>query len=92
MLFSDCGYRGTFSLKSGETSSEGLATFYNPSKFELLQTETLNLREEMVRMPFYPSLMEVPGLADRLQDRNTVLQISTFQQVNSSCVFLVGKC
>jgi len=90
-LSNDCGLRGILAVKSGENAVEGVATFYNPNKFKFLESETVNIREEMKKLSFYDTLPTVPGLTERLDDRNTVLQVSVLQHVGTSHVFVVGK-
>jgi hypothetical protein len=90
-LGQECGLSGIFNCKDGDTR-EGVATFYNPSKFKLLETTKIIVKEFMTTLPFYKSFSHMESLVERISERNTVLQVSVFEFVNSpDSILIVGE-
>ncbi|CAG7722123.1 unnamed protein product [Allacma fusca] len=80
-LFQTKKLEGTFSCKLGNTK-EGVATFYNTQKLKLLQSETVELASALKFLPFWDSLKSMESVVNRLEERNTVLQLVVLENKN----------
>lgn len=80
-VFSNRGYDGVFQMKG--TTGEGLATFYNSNRFELLEKRGLNIGENVPKLPEFSRIWENvkqnEALTKRLTDRSTALQVTLFR-------------
>lgn len=88
-------YQGNFSQK-GENVLEGLAIFYHISKFRLLNTQTVMIRDVLSNDPIfsdlYMKLTENKSFIERFLARNSVLQTVLLESVeNPGKRLLVGN-
>jgi len=85
-------YQGAFGRKSGD-ANEGVATFFNKSKFSLLHSETVVILEHMKSLPMWESILSKnPALLKRLEGRNQVLQVNILQsKANPNLILVVGN-
>lgn len=69
---------GSFSCKYGNTR-EGVASFINPAKLVLVDVATIKITEAMKTSLIWANLEKNESLKTRLEERNTVLQISVLE-------------
>jgi len=84
--------KGYFSCKIGNTK-EGIATFYNPQKFDALRHETVVILEHMKTLPFWNSISSLSEeFFNRLNERNTVFQLSILKPKGvPDSIIIIGK-
>jgi 2',5'-phosphodiesterase len=84
------GYNGFLSSKTG-TVKEGVAIFYNPRKLECIKNETVVIVEHLKTMEYVWSKIHAL-IADRLNERNSVLQVSIFSSLaQEKTILIIGK-
>lgn len=82
---------GSFSCKYGNTR-EGVASFINPAKLVLIEVDTIKITEAMKSTPIWTHLENIEPLRTRLEDRNTVLQISVLEsRTAEKSLIVLGK-
>jgi len=82
---------GVFSCKTGNTS-EGVVTFCNRSKFTILQSQTIAVRDHLKTMPLWREIEKNESVFNRVNERNTVLQLSTVAPLaRRDMILLIGK-
>ncbi|XP_018518863.1 2',5'-phosphodiesterase 12 [Lates calcarifer] len=78
------GLDGVFRIK--DKQHEGLATFYRRSKFRLLSSHDIMLREALISDPIHSELLERlsanSALKDKIVQRSTSLQVSVLEDLN----------
>lgn len=87
------GFKGFHISKVGSTK-EGIATFYNPNKLSLIKSYECVILDHMKTLPFWEKLTSAgEEFTIRLEERNTVFQLSVFCLNNgvSKTMMLVGN-
>lgn len=80
--------------KKGETA-EGVATFYNRDKFDLVQRYGFNLAEEMTKKsyfaPLYEKIKSNTKLCERMLSLSTALQLTVLKSKSNGQYLLVAN-
>lgn len=87
------GFKGRHTSKIGNTK-EGIATFHNPSKLTEIQFNYFVILEHMKTLPLWEKLQAVGNdFIERLEERNTVFQVSIFQvnQLKKKTLLILGN-
>lgn len=92
ILFEDLNFEGDFCQKRGLVA-EGLACFFNKSKFEKLDSARFVLSDEMNINALFADIWDKieanDGLSQRILDRSTVLQIVVLKSLDRDNEVLV---
>lgn len=66
--------------------------FYNPKKLDCMKSETVVINEHLKTMPIWSKLMEQSSIVERVDERNSVLQVSIFKaKAQENTIIIIGK-
>ncbi|XP_022919250.2 2',5'-phosphodiesterase 12 [Onthophagus taurus] len=93
-LFSMLNYGSVFSLK-GNSVAEGLACFYDKSRFEFLESSSIILAEQLEKLQIFFNIAEKVAqnerLLKRILQRTTALQIVVLKSIETGNIVLIGN-
>lgn len=93
-VFSNLDYESNFSLKGGLVA-EGLACFYNATRFKLIDTTRIILAEHINKDPLFTDLWakveQNDKLSERILNRTTAVQTTTLQSKEHNEIVLIAN-
>ncbi|XP_063706039.1 2',5'-phosphodiesterase 12 [Culicoides brevitarsis] len=92
-VFANRGMDGTFQAKG--VTREGLATFWNKNRFELVEKHGMNIGEKVEKLPEFAHIWDNvktnKALWTRLVERSTALQVTLLRVKDSNKLLLVAN-
>lgn len=93
-LLGHLDYGGNMALKGGEVA-EGLAFFYNKTRFKLLESQRIVFSEHLQTDPLFVDIWEKISknekLATRILERSTTLQLNVVESLEHNEVLVIAN-